>query len=419
MAYLWSRPYFFLLLCTALYYTLRTSRVLSGVRHRNIYDLFLREQCTPEVRRQVGLTLLGSIPAGLSSLSWWMLLGMLKLGGAGCLLWYALFSLLWIRPTGALSALWAYYRAPEEGEIGFRALFIRSRSRRTLAPAPLRAGLLGLIQAGVLLCCLCPAGLILPRTLGGPGPRAAFACLLIAAAVRLFLPSARRRAWAVVSILFLAVLAAALLGNLPNLIPALCLVVQDAFQCSSFLFALSGAGLQLVLRGGCQLGTGALALRAALGSGGGPALPHPVCAGLMAQLQALLSLVLHLLLGLFFLCAQLVPQRNAWFQILLWGFLCLFGIERFLHTLRRISGTSRVRRAAGVCGLLLWLLLERLGGAFPAVFWGLLWAGSLGAVCLLLGESGWYFALLEDYRDALLWHVRPHPRISRRHGPLR
>ncbi len=367
----------------------------------------------------MGQALLASIPAGVSSLSWWMLLGMMALGGAGCLLWYALFSLMWIRPIGALSALWAYYRAPGEGEICFSALFTRSRSRRSLAPAPLRAGLLALIQAGVLLCLLCPAGLILPRSLAGPGLRTAVGCLLAAAVVRLFLPSARRRAWAVASVLFLAVLAAALLWNLPNLIPAFKLVLQDAVQCSSFLFALSGAGLQLVLRGGGQLGAGMVSLQTAPGSGGGPWLPHPVCAGLQAQLQALLSLLLHLLLGLIFLCAQLVPQRNVWLQVLLWGFLCLFGIERFLQALRRFPGASRVRRAAaGLCSLLGWLLLERLcGGVFQAAFWGLLWAGSLGTAGLLLGDSGWYFALLEDYRDALLWHVQPHPRISRQHRP--
>ena len=41
--------------------------------------------------------------------------------------------------------------------------------------------------------------------------------------------------------------AAALLGNLPNLIPAVKLVLLDAFDRSRFLFSLSGAGLAAAL----------------------------------------------------------------------------------------------------------------------------------------------------------------------------
>lgn len=418
MTILWSQPYFFLLLCTGLYYTLRTSRLLSEVQHRNIYNAFLWEQCSSGERRAVLLALVRTVPGSVSTLSWWMLLAMIHLGGAGCLFWYAVFSLLWVRPLGALSTLWAYYRAPDEVGIRFPQLFSRARTRKYLPPAPRRAGLLGLVQLGVLCCSLCPAGLLLPRSLDAPGPRTAIFCLLAAAAVRLFLPTRRQTAWSVASLLFLAVLAAALLCNLANLIPAVQLVVLDAFQFSPFLLALSGAGFQLALRSGGQLAVGTAGLTLP-SDGGMPELPHPICCGLRTQLQALLSLILHLLLGLLFLCTQLAPQKSAWFQILLWGFLCLFGVERFVQALRRLPCASRwTRPAAGLLCPLAWLLLDRLGGSlFQSVFWGLFWAGSLGTVWLLLSGSGWYFALLEDYRDAFLWHVQPHPRISRRHRP--
>lgn len=415
MTVLWSQPYFFLLLCTGLYYTLRSFLVLSEIPDHNPYEAFLRQQCSPETRRQVLASLLRSIPGSISTLSWWMLLGMLELGGAGCLFWYAVFSLLWIRPLGALSTLWAYYRAPDEAGVRFSRLFARSRARKGLPPAPRRTGLLKLLQLGALCCFLCPAGPVLSRSLSYLSPRTALLLLLAAAASRLLLPPERRRAWSAISLLFLALLGTALVYNLPNLIPVLQLVLQDAFQCSSFLFALSGAGAQLVLRSGGQLGVGALAFLVTAGpTGGAPELPHPVCCGLLAQLQALVSLLLHLLLGLLFLCTQLVPQESAWILAPLWGLLCLFGVDRFVRVFRLLPVDSWWRGlAAALCCLLAW----QNAGAFQALFWGLMWAGSLGMVWLLLSDSGWYFALLEDYRDAFLWHVQPHPRISRRYRP--
>lgn len=37
-------------------------------------------------------------------------------------------------------------------------------------------------------------------------------------------------------------------------------------------------------------------------------------------------------------------------------------------------------------------------------------AFGLAAVIIgALSDSGWYFALMEDYRDRYVWHIHPHP----------
>ncbi|MFQ9598362.1 MAG: hypothetical protein ACLRZ3_01710 [Flavonifractor plautii] len=107
------------------------------------------------------------------------------------------------------------------------------------------------------------------------------------------------------SLLFLLLLAAALLGNLPNLIPAVKLVLLDAFDRSRFLFSCPGRA------GGRPPGRGAAGCGGRCSApclpGRRPSLCHPAQAAFYEELRGLLQLTVQLALGLLFLCARLHP----------------------------------------------------------------------------------------------------------------
>ena len=130
-----------------------------------------------------------------------------------------------------------------------------------------------------------------------------------------------------------------------------------------------------------------------------------------AQARASLQLVLQLAVGLLFLCAQLVPQDNGW---VLWGlsaFLFLFAaldLVRAVRALLRRPRRGRLAAAALMCALPLWDAWTGQA-VFPAVFGVVCWLCALAAAGLLLAGGNWYFVLLENYRDAWIWHVHPHP----------
>lgn len=411
MAFLWDQPYFFLILCLGLSFWLRSMGVFAEARHKHGFAVFFQEQCTPGQRRALLLDLLRSVPGGGAAFHWLLLFSMLRAGGAGCLAWYLVCSLLLLRPLGALTALWRYYQGPEGDAPDLSRLLAGLLRRQGARPRPLLGRALGLLQllflCGVLPFLAAPAlgfgGCLPPETLAAAAPAG-----LAAAAVCLL---ARGRGRLAASALFLLFLGAALAGNVFNLIPVLKLALLDSVQAGDFLFALSGAGLMAALRGGVWAGTADALLQSLAGGRDLPPLPHPVFYSVQAQARASLQLVLQLAVGLLFLCAQLVPQDNGW---VLWGlsaFLFLFAaldLVRAVRALLRRPRRGRLAAAALMCALPLWDAWTGQA-VFPAVFGVVCWLCALAAAGLLLAGGNWYFVLLENYRDAWIWHVHPHP----------
>ena len=219
-----------------------------------------------------------------------------------------------------------------------------------------------------------------------------------------------QRNWYAIAILLL--LAAALLGNLPNLIPAVKLVLLDAFDRSRFLFSLSGAGLAAALQAGGAAGCGGALLRTLSAREEGPSFAHPAQAAFYEELRGLLQLTVQLALGLLFLCARLVPEDNRWPQTCLWAFLCLFGLlwlGRVVRALARPEGRRCGLLCLGLVGAAAVWDIWKGTALLPGLSGGAAGLASLALAGLLLFDSNWYFLLLEHYRDVHIWHVTPHP----------
>ena len=414
MPQIWCQPVYFFILCLGIYYIARVQLIFSEAWDRRGLEAFFEELCTPALRRDILRSLQRAVFGDISLFSWLMMLAMLHQGGAGCLFWYAVCMLLWLHPLEGLAALWDYYRAPGEEQLDLGILLRRIRRRKGAVPRPWAAQGLHLLQMLFLACLLLPwsgtAG-----DLAGWVPSGLGVVLAVSGSAWVVcrLGGERLRRW--VSAAFMAFLVLALLRNLANLIPAITLVVQDAFQLNRFLFALSGAGLEAAVRSGVQMGTGSFLLQGAAARAEEPHFPHPAFAGIYAWLRGMCQLVLQLTVGVLFLCGEIVPQDNQWIGMGLWGFFCLFGLEFAFRNLRGLFRAGKCREAlCCLAAVAVLAVADALGGShlLPLVTWSVLWLMVLGTAGVLMMDGSWYFALMEQYRDVYLWHITPHPRIS-------
>ena len=66
--------------------------------------VFFWEYCRSEQRRMIGVSILRLL-SGSGAVQTLLVLAMLKVGGAGCLVWYPLYSLLWLHPATAFEKI--------------------------------------------------------------------------------------------------------------------------------------------------------------------------------------------------------------------------------------------------------------------------------------------------------------------------
>ena len=413
MPQLWCEPFYFLVLCLGIYYLARSRRVFSEAWNKSDLESFFQEQCGQELRRDIGRGLLRTLFGDLPLFSWLMMCSMLHQGGAGCLFWYTICMLLWLHPLGALAALWEYYRTPGEQQPDLGLLLERIRRRKGMEPRPRAVRGLHVLQLLFLACLLpCISGAV---NVDSPPLPQVGAALVWAVLVWVVCRTGGERMCRAAAALFLVFLGGALLWNLANLIPAIGLVLRDAFQLNRFLFALSGAGLEAAVRSGVQLGTGTFLIQGAAARAEEPAFLHPIYAAVYARMRGICQLVLQLAVGLLFLCAEMVPAENQVIQPVLYTFFCLFGLEFAFSNLRGLFRTGR-RWEALLCLAAVGALVAADGLSGSAlllpVTWSVLWLMALSTAGLLMMDAGWYFILLEQYRDVHLWHVAPHPRVS-------
>ena len=349
--------YLFFTACLGLFFWAGYRRIFAEVPYRHSLWSFLGEECAPGQRRAIVRALLTGLPGDSGAMAWILTMAALCLGGAGALFWYLVFSLLWLHPLGALAGLWRYYQPGCGGRVELSALLEGMLCRKRARARPGLGRLLRWLQT-LALCGMLP---LLFRILASPSAPARGAGLLpwlvVLLALWLLCRLVGERGETVLSLLFLLLLAAALLGNLPNLIPAVKLVLLDAFDRSRFLFSLSGAGLAAALQAGGAAGCGGALLRTLSAREEGPSFAHPAQAAFYEELRGLLQLTVQLALGLLFLCARLVPENNRWPQTCLWAFLCLFGLlwlGRAVRALARPEGrrcgtSGRGRRCFPAC----------------------------------------------------------------------
>lgn len=404
--------YLFFTACLGLFFWAGYRRIFAEVPYRHSLWSFLGEECAPGQRHAIVRALLAGLPGDSGAMAWILTMAALCLGGAGALFWYLVFSLLWLHPLGALAGLWRYYQPGCGGRVELSALLEGILCRKRARARPGLGRLLRWLQT-LALCGMLP---LLFRILASPSAPARGAELLpwlvVLLALWLLCRLVGERGETVLSLLFLLLLAAALLGNLPNLIPAVKLVLLDAFDRSRFLFSLSGAGLAAALQAGGAAGCGGALLRTLSAREEGPSFAHPAQAAFYEELRGLLQLTVQLALGLLFLCARLVPEDNRWPQTCLWAFLCLFGLlwlGRAVRALARPEGRRCGLLCLGLVGAAAVWDIWKGTALLPGLSGGAAGLASLALAGLLLFDSNWYFLLLEHYRDVHIWHVTPHP----------
>ena len=282
--------YLFFTACLGLFFWAGYRRIFAEVPYRHSLWSFLGEECAPGQRRAIVRALLTGLPGDSGAMAWILTMAALCLGGAGALFWYLVFSLLWLHPLGALAGLWRYYQPGCGGRVELSALLEGMLCRKRARARPGLGRLLRWLQT-LALCGMLP---LLFRILASPSAPARGAGLLpwlvVLLALWLLCRLVGERGETVLSLLFLLLLAAALLGNLPNLIPAVKLVLLDAFDRSRFLFSLSGAGLAAALQAGGAAGCGGALLRTLSAREEGPSFAHPAQAAFYEELRGLLQL---------------------------------------------------------------------------------------------------------------------------------
>ena len=212
--------YLFFTACLGLFFWAGYRRIFAEVPYRHSLWSFLGEECAPGQRRAIVRALLAGLPGDSGAMAWILTMAALCLGGAGALFWYLVFSLLWLHPLGALAGLWRYYQPGCGGRVELSALLEGMLCRKRARARPGLGRLFRWLQT-LALCGMLP---LLFRILASPSAPARGAELLpwlvVLLALWLLCRLVGERGETVLSLLFLLLLAAALLGNLPNLIPA-------------------------------------------------------------------------------------------------------------------------------------------------------------------------------------------------------
>ena len=411
--YLWNHPIIFLIVLTGGYFLARSKKVFSQNLHNDTDLDFLINRCEKSVQREMLSGLLRQFPEHVCFLSLAMLRAAISAGGAGALFWFAVFSLLLKGAQGGISALHHYYFCLGEPDGGAAMATEAALRRKNLGGVKGATWMLLGLQTALLLMSLHP--FVLGHDALGWMPDAFWAgvCLLAGLAA---LACAKKLPWftdAALPSLFLVFLLAALLYNVGNLTLALRIILADAIQLNRYVFRYSGMGAMRAMAAGAWLCAGSFLLQAySPYQAKGVEFPHPVFYSVYAQLRCSLMTAVQLLTGILILCFELEPAGNAAVRWMLLGFLCFFSLRRLERVLACLRGS--LRRSAAVVLITGSALALCLG--FPPsaqTYFGVLsivLAFGLAAVIIgALSDSGWYFALMEDYRDRYVWHIHPHP----------
>ena len=232
----------------------------------------------------------------------------------------------------------------------------------------------------------------------------------IAAATAALLVCGRGRAAGVcVGGAFAVFIAAALLHNGANFMLIITIMFTDAVQLGRIVFAHSGMGLGACVGAGACLSAGLFLLNAYSAGENADMFPHPIYAAVYYQLRWSAAVITAFVVGMLMLCFELEADANETTKAIMAAFVCFFGTRQLICAIGRLWKDMRINRvvciAAGVAALITVLNKSALSAALNVIAC----AGMAGHIIYALSDSGWYFALMEDYRDRYVWHSTPHP----------
>ena len=125
MQELWYRPIVLLIVLAGIYFTVRTNRVFSQNLHNDTDVSFLFNRCDRPLRRAYAAGILMQAGESICFPFMIMLRMAIAAGGAGAIVWFAVFSLLLKCVQGAMGALGAYY-----GRAGSAAALVICSAKR-------------------------------------------------------------------------------------------------------------------------------------------------------------------------------------------------------------------------------------------------------------------------------------------------
>lgn len=405
MQELWYRPIVLLIVLAGIYFTVRTSRVFSQNLHNDTDVSFLFNRCDRPLRRAYAAGILMQAGESICFPFMIMLRMAIAAGGAGSIVWFAVFSLLLKCVQGAMGALGNYYGKPGSTA----ALIVRSAKRKNAGTGKNgAAAMLGIQAAFTVLGITAAAYALCGSARQGSGSIIFYAAVCMAAAA---LPIIKRGTAIFIGAgaAFAVFIIAALLKNAANIMLILKIMLTDAVQLGRIVFAHSGMGLGACMGAGACLSAGLFLLNAYSAGENADMLPHPIYAAVHYQLRWSAAVITAFVVGMLMLCFELEADANETTKAIMAAFVCFFGTRQLICAIRRLWEDMRINRvvciAAGVAALITVLNKSVLSAALNVIAC----AGMAGHIIYALSDSGWYFALMEDYRDRYVWHSIPHP----------
>lgn len=405
MQELWYRPIVLLIVLAGIYFTVRTNRVFSQNLHNDTDVSFLFNRCGKPLRRAYAAGILMQAGESICFPFMIMLRMAIAAGGAGAIVWFAVVSLLLKCVQGALGALGNYYGKPGSTA----ALIVRSAKRKNAGTGKNgAAAMLGIQAAFTVLGITAAAYALCGSARQGSGSIIFYAAVCMAAAA---LPIIKRGTAIFIGAgaAFAVFIIAALLKNAANIMLILKIMLTDAVQLGRIVFAHSGMGLGACVGAGACLSAGLFLLNAYSAGENADMFPHPIYAAVYYQLRWSAAVITAFVVGMLMLCFELEADANETTKAIMAAFVCFFGTRQLICAIRRLWKDMRINRvvciAAGVAALITVLNKSALSAALNVIAC----AGMAGHIIYALSDSGWYFALMEDYRDRYVWHSIPHP----------
>lgn len=405
MQELWHRPIVLMMVLAGAYFAVRTNRVFSQNLHNDTDVSFLFNRCGKPLRRAYAAGILMQAGESICFPFMIMLRMAIAAGGAGAIVWFAVFSLLLKCVQGAMGALGTYY-----GRAGSTAaLIVRSAKRKNAGTGKNGAAAMLGIQASFAALGLAAAAYALCGSARhGSGSIIFYAAVCMAAAA---LPIIKRGTAIFIGAgaAFAVFIIAALLKNAANIMLILKIMLTDAVQLGRIVFEYSGMGLGACMGAGACLSAGLFLLNAYSAGENADMFPHPIYAAVYYQLRWSAAVITAFVVGMLMLCFELEADANGAAKAIMAAFVCFFGTRQLICAIRRLWKDMRISRAvciaAGVAALITVLNKSALSAALNVIAC----AGMAGHIIYALSDSGWYFALMEDYRDRYVWHSIPHP----------
>ena len=301
MQELWYRPIVLLIVLAGIYFTVRTNRVFSQNLHNDTDVSFLFNRCDRPLRRAYAAGILMQAGESICFPFMIMLRMAIAAGGAGAIVWFAVFSLLLKCVQGAMGALGAYY-----GRAGSAAaLVICSAKRKGIGTGKNGAAtMLGIQAAFAALGLAAAAYALCGSARHGSGSIIFYAAVCMAAAA---LPIIKRGTAIFIGAgaAFAVFIIAALLKNAANIMLILKIMLTDAVQLGRIVFEYSGMGLGACMGAGACLSAGLFLLNAYSAGENADMFPHPIYAAVYYQLRWSAAVITAFVVGMLMLCFEL------------------------------------------------------------------------------------------------------------------